>query len=103
MAHSISAKKRIRQNLKRRSRNRWRMQTLRTAIKAFEDKAQHAQYAEAETAFRNACRLLDKTASKGVIHKNQAAGESHDSAPTSNPKSKPNPHPPPAEKSPRAE
>ena len=28
---------------------------------------------EAETALRAACRQLDKAASKGVIHKNQAA------------------------------
>lgn len=73
MAHSLSAKKRIRQSLKRQARNRWRMRTLRLSLKTFEDKMLHASYDEAQTAFRDACKLLDRTASKGVIHKNTAA------------------------------
>jgi small subunit ribosomal protein S20 len=73
MAHSLSAKKRIRQNIKARARNRWRMKTLRDALKAFEDKIIHSQVAEAQEAYKKASQLLDKTASKGVIHKNKAA------------------------------
>ena len=73
MAHSLSAKKRIRQNIKARARNRWRRRTMRTAIKDFHEKVLHASFDEAQAAFREACKVLDKTASKGVIHKNQAA------------------------------
>lgn len=73
MAHSVSARKRIRQNIKNRSRNLWRLRTLRTSLKTLEDTLVHGKYEEAEKAFRTACQVLDKTAGKGVIHKNTAA------------------------------
>ncbi|TVQ78740.1 MAG: 30S ribosomal protein S20 [Phycisphaeraceae bacterium] len=73
MAHSLSAKKRIRQALKRQARNRWRMRTLRVSLKTFEEKMLHASYDEAQAAYRDACKILDRTASKGVLHKNTAA------------------------------
>lgn len=73
MAHSLSAKKRIRQNEKRRARNRWRMRTLRAAVKDAETKMQHGTVAEATEAVRAASRVLDKTAGQGVIHANAAA------------------------------
>ena len=47
MAHSASAKKRIRQNLRARARNRWRLKTLRTAVKAFDEKIAHGSVEEA--------------------------------------------------------
>ena len=72
MAHSLSAKKRVRQNVKARARNRWRLRTMRTAIKDFDEQMLHGSYEQAEQAFRAACAVLDKTAGKGVIHKNQA-------------------------------
>jgi len=73
MAHSPSAAKRIRQNHARAARNRWRMRAVRDALKLIEDKLIHASFAECQEPFRKACQLLDKTASKGVIHKNTAA------------------------------
>lgn len=73
MAHSISARKRIRQNATRKARNRWRMKTLAECLKDLHEKIIHGSKADATTAFRKACALLDKTASKGVIHKNTAA------------------------------
>ncbi|MCR9216861.1 MAG: 30S ribosomal protein S20 [Phycisphaerales bacterium] len=73
MAHSLSAKKRVRQNLKHRARNRWRLRTMREALKKFDDKIVHSSVEEAREAYLEACKILDKTASKGVIHKNQAA------------------------------
>lgn len=73
MAHSLSARKRVRQNAARRSRNLWRLRTLREALKELEDKLLHAGYAEAQEAFKKASQVLDKSASKGVIHKNTAA------------------------------
>jgi small subunit ribosomal protein S20 len=73
MASSPSSKKRIRQNLKRRARNRWRKRTLKDALKAFEDKLVHGEVAEAQTALRTACQILDRTAQRGVIHRNTAS------------------------------
>lgn len=73
MAHSLSAQKRVRQNADARSRNRWRIRTLRESLRTFEDKLIHGSLEEAQTAYRAASQLLDKTASKGVIHKNTAA------------------------------
>lgn len=73
MAHSVSARKRVRQNAKHKAYNRWRMNDLREALKDLEDKFVHADAAGAKVAFKKACQLLDKTAGKGVIHGNTAA------------------------------
>lgn len=73
MAHSLSSKKRVRQNAKRRALNKWRMKTLRRALRTFEEQLAAGAIDQAREAQRVAARLLDKTASKGVIHKNLAA------------------------------
>ncbi len=74
MASSPSAKKRIRQNLKHRARNRWRKRTLKDVLKDLDDKLAHgAPVGDVQTAFRTACKVLDRTAQKGVIHANTAA------------------------------
>lgn len=73
MAHSLSAKKRIRQNIKNRARNRWRLRALREALKEFNDKLIHSTEADATESLKKLAQLVDKTAAKGVIHKNQAA------------------------------
>lgn len=73
MAHSLSAKKRVRQNETANERNRWRKTQMRDAIKDCLDKIAHASVDDATKAFRATSRLIDKTAQKGVIHKNQAA------------------------------
>lgn len=73
MAHSLSARKRIRQNVKRRARNRWRERAMRVSIKTFLDRILHGTVEEAGEAFRVCNRVIDITAAKGVIHKNHAA------------------------------
>ena len=73
MAHSLSANKRIRQNEKRNERNRWRLRIMRDAVKAFMDKIAHGTLEDCLKAFRDASKVVDRTAGKGVIHKNQAA------------------------------
>lgn len=73
MAHSVSARKRVRQNEKHRAHNRWRMRALRDSLKTLEDKVLHGSADEAREALRVAGALLDRTAQKGVIHKNTAA------------------------------
>ena len=73
MANIKSQKKRIKTAEKARLRNRAVRSSLKTAIKKVHAavEAGDAQLAQAEA--NQACRLLDKAASKGIIHKNQAA------------------------------
>lgn len=73
MAHSVSSRKRIRQNHRRRARNRWRLKTMREAIKSCEVAIAGDDAAQARETLVKACAVIDKTAARGVIHKNQAA------------------------------
>ena len=73
MAHSLSARKRVRQNEKHRALNRWRLRAMRDSIKDFRDKLVHGTAEEAAAAFKATSKVVDKAAGKGVIHKNQAA------------------------------
>lgn len=73
MAHSNSAKKRIRQNITCRARNRWRLKNMRVALKGFEDAIAHGSSEDASSAFRSASAIVDRTAQNGVIHPNQAS------------------------------
>ena len=73
MASTVSSKKRIRQNATRRAINRWRLRTMRDAIKHFDAAAASGDRDAATTAFRTASAIIDKTAQKGVIHRNQAS------------------------------
>ncbi len=73
MAHSLSAKKRIRQNATRRERNRARKSVIKGTVRKL-DKAIHDKDVDtAQKVFREAVRKIDKTASKGTLHKNTAA------------------------------
>ena len=69
MANTKSAMKRIRQNEKRRLRNRAVRSQLRTAVKT----ARAAQGDGQREAVLDAIRLLDKAVTKGVVHRNTAA------------------------------
>ncbi len=73
MAHSLSAQKRVRQNETARARNRWRLKLMRDAIREFNDKLVHGTTAEAADSMRKAAKAVDRTASSGVIHRNQAS------------------------------
>lgn len=73
MANSRTSRKRVRQNTLHRARNRWRLSALRSAVKEFADKQLHGSVQETQEAFRKACQLLDKSAGKGVIHRNTAS------------------------------
>ncbi len=73
MAHSRSARKRVRQNLTHRARNRWRLRTMRAAIKDFRLKLAADDLDGAKESLRTCYAVIDRTAQKGVIHKNQAA------------------------------
>nr|WP_290665311.1 30S ribosomal protein S20 [Ardenticatena sp.] len=73
MANTKSAKKRIRQNEKRRLRNRFFKGNARSFIKRARLAIQEGNLEEAEMWVRKAYKALDKAASKGVIHPNNAA------------------------------
>lgn len=73
MAHSRTARKRVRQNLKRRALNRWRLRAMRDALKEFNDKIVHGSADEAKAAYLKCQKVIDRSAQRGVIHKNQAA------------------------------
>lgn len=73
MANIKSQIKRIRTNEKARLRNKSVKSSLKTVIRKFHAAADAGNVEEATTLARAAGRELDKAASKGVIHKNQAA------------------------------
>ncbi|MGH2544629.1 MAG: 30S ribosomal protein S20 [Ardenticatenaceae bacterium] len=73
MANTKSAKKRMVQNEKRRLRNRRYLSGSRTAVKKARNLIESGDMAAAEDAVRSACAMLDRAASKGVIHPNNAA------------------------------
>ena len=73
MPSSLSAKKRVRQNVKRRAINRWRKTRIKDQIKAFLNAVQAQDAKTAESEFRKTCGLLDKIASTSTIHRNHAA------------------------------
>ena len=73
MANIKSQKKRNITNEKARMRNRAYKSELKTATRRVKDAVAAGNGAEAYAAACAACRLMDKAASKGVIHKNQAA------------------------------
>jgi len=74
VANIKSQIKRNRQNEKRRLRNKAVKSSLKTAIRKFNVSSADGGDVEAATALlRDATRRLDKAASRGVIHPNQAA------------------------------
>ncbi|MCA1933620.1 MAG: 30S ribosomal protein S20 [Calditerrivibrio sp.] len=73
MAHTASAKKRIRQSEERNLRNRAYKSKMKTFTKKFNDVLNTSDVEKAQLAFIEAQSVIAKTASKGVIHKNNAA------------------------------
>jgi len=70
MAHHKSAKKRIKVSEKRRIRNKADLSKINTLFKKV-----HAteKKAEAEIILKEAVSFIDKTVSKGKVHKNNGA------------------------------
>ena len=73
MAHSLSAKKRVRQDVKRRMVNRARKSEVKTLIKRFEKAVAGGDAAAAAEQFKILSRKLDKVASTSTMHKRTAA------------------------------
>ncbi len=75
MANIKSQIKRIRTNEVARQRNKSVRSSLRTAIRQFREAADSGDREQALVALQDASRRLDKAASAGVIHPNQAANK----------------------------
>lgn len=73
VAHSLSAKKRIRQNAKRRAINRARKSAVKTQTKKFQAALTDGNAEAAQQEFKTLVRQLDKVASTSTMHKNTAA------------------------------
>lgn len=73
MAHSLSAKKRIRQNIKAKARNRARKDAVKSQIKAFTAALGKNDLAAAETELRKTTRQMDRVSTKGTMHRNTAS------------------------------
>ena len=69
MANIKSQMKRIKTNEKARQRN----VAVKSAVRKFREAAEAGDKEKAVTLGHDAAKKLDKAASKGVIHKNQAA------------------------------
>jgi small subunit ribosomal protein S20 len=68
-----SAKKRMRQDAIKNSRNLWRKRRIKDQVKKFLSAVQTQNVAGAEEEFRKTAGLLDKIAASKTIHRNAAA------------------------------
>jgi small subunit ribosomal protein S20 len=75
MANIKSQIKRIRTNEAARLRNKSVKSSVKTAIRKFREAADAGDKEKATALLADASRKLDKAASKGVIHANQAANK----------------------------
>ncbi|MHC4717232.1 MAG: 30S ribosomal protein S20 [Planctomycetota bacterium] len=73
MAHSKSSKKRIRQNEKRRLRNRRRKAQVKESVRGYEEALAAGKADQAADELKKVYRQLDRVAAKGTMHKKTAA------------------------------
>ena len=73
MPNTESAKKRLRQNAKRRLHNRSIKSQVRSQIRRVREAATAGELDKARDEFRVAAKRIDQAAAKNVIHKNAAA------------------------------
>lgn len=73
MANTASAKKRARQQAEQRKHNASLRSALRTVIKKVVSALKLEDAALAKTAYAAAVPVIDRMASKNIIHKNKAA------------------------------
>jgi small subunit ribosomal protein S20 len=73
LANSVQAKKRARQNEKRRQHNASLRSMVRTYIKKVNAALESGDQAVAQDAYNASVPVIDRMADKGIIHKNKAA------------------------------
>lgn len=72
MAHSLTARKRVRQDVKRCEINTARRSALKTQTRKFVDAVRHKDTATAEKEIPQLVKAIDQIEAKGTIHKNTA-------------------------------
>ncbi len=73
MAHTVSAKKRIRQTERRTLRNKARTSRIRTFVRKVEEAVRSGDKKAAESAFKAMMPEMHKGVTKGLLHKNTVA------------------------------
>jgi small subunit ribosomal protein S20 len=73
VAHSLSAKKRVRQNAKRRAINRGRKSQVKKQVRHFEAVLTSGDVEASSQQYRVVVKRLDKTAAASTMHKRTAA------------------------------
>ena len=73
MARTLSTRKRVRQNLKRRLRNRIAKATIKTEDKKTLVSISTKNVDTAKSQLKTVYKLLDKAVERGILHKNNAA------------------------------
>ena len=73
MAYHKSAKKRIRQTIKRTARNRTLRSSMRTAIKKYRTLLEQGNAGVASEAYPKVQKTIDKMVTKGILHRNTAS------------------------------
>ncbi|MEE2935962.1 MAG: 30S ribosomal protein S20 [Planctomycetota bacterium] len=73
MPNTASARKRLRQNEKKRLHNRSEKSTMRTQIRKVREAVKAGDNDKAQSEYRAAQKSIDKAASKKLIHRNAAA------------------------------
>lgn len=73
MPQTPTAKKRLRQNVKRRQRNRAAKSRVATLVRRFRQAIEAGDMDKAQEAFRVAQKGIAQTAAKGILHKNTAS------------------------------
>ena len=70
MPNIASAKKRVRQDLKRTARNRVRKERLKKAMRAFDTAVAGGDAAVVKEELRKITKAIDKAGDKGILHSN---------------------------------
>ena len=73
LPRSRTAKKRVRQNLKHRLRNRANKTYIKTRVKKFLAAVEQGSLETATTEYRKTAQALDRAARRNIIHPNLAA------------------------------
>ena len=73
MAHSLSAKKRVRQNARRKTLNRSRRSQVKTQVKRLETALSEGNVTAAAEQFQVTAKKLDKAGTTSTMHKKTAA------------------------------
>ncbi len=73
MPNTKSAKKRLRQNIKRRERNRYYVRRMKTEAKKVLKAVEEGNLEAAKEQLKVAMKWIQRAVARGAIHKNEAA------------------------------